>query len=84
MLGRYTVIDNYISSPATLPNPFIALIDSHWMMVAIHWIYINQVHHKCENTKKAVDSLVSKGLKEKIEANVRELNFLPKQAQLPI
>ena len=33
---------------------------------------------------EAIGSLVSKGLKEKIEANARELNFLPKQAQLPI
>jgi hypothetical protein len=32
----------------------------------------------------SVGSLVSKGLKEKIEANARDLNFLPKQAQLPI
>ena len=32
----------------------------------------------------SVKSLISKGLKEKIEANTRELNFLPKQAQLPI
>ena len=32
----------------------------------------------------SVGSLVSKGLKEKIEANARELNFLPKRAQLPI
>ena len=31
-----------------------------------------------------VNSLISKGLKEKIEANARELNFLPRQAQLPI
>jgi hypothetical protein len=31
-----------------------------------------------------VGSLISKGLKEKIEANARELNFLPRQAQLPI
>tara|TARA_B100000029_G_C16925114_1_gene722839 strand:- start:280 stop:549 length:270 start_codon:yes stop_codon:yes gene_type:complete len=31
-----------------------------------------------------VNSLISKGLKEKIEANARDLNFLPKQAQLPI
>ena len=31
-----------------------------------------------------VGSLLSKGLKEKIEANARELNFLPRQAQLPI
>ena len=32
----------------------------------------------------SVGSLVSKGLKEKIEANARDLNFLPKRAQLPI
>ena len=31
-----------------------------------------------------VNSLISKGLKEKIEANARDLNFLPKRAQLPI
>ena len=31
-----------------------------------------------------VGSMISKGLKQKIEANARELNFLPKQAQLPI
>ena len=31
-----------------------------------------------------VNTLISKGLKEKIEANARELNFLPRQAQLPI
>jgi len=31
-----------------------------------------------------VSSLLSKGLKEKIEANARELNFLPRQAQLPV
>ena len=31
-----------------------------------------------------VGSLISKGLKQKIEANARDLNFLPRQAQLPI
>jgi hypothetical protein len=31
-----------------------------------------------------VSNLISKSLKEKIEANARELNFLPKQAQLPV
>ena len=31
-----------------------------------------------------VGSLISKSLKEKIEANARELNFLPSQAQLPV
>ena len=32
----------------------------------------------------SINSLISKSLKEKIEANARELNFLPKQAQLPV
>ena len=32
----------------------------------------------------SVSSLITKGLKEKIEANARDLNFLPRQAQLPI
>jgi hypothetical protein len=32
----------------------------------------------------SVKGLVSKALKEKIEANARDLNFLPRQAQLPI
>ena len=31
-----------------------------------------------------INRLISKSLKEKIEANARELNFLPKHAQLPI
>lgn len=31
-----------------------------------------------------VSSLLSKALKEKIEADARELNFLPRQAQLPV
>ena len=31
-----------------------------------------------------VSSLISKSLKERIEANARDLNFLPRQAQLPI
>ena len=31
-----------------------------------------------------VSRLISKSLKEKIEANARDLNFLPKQAQLPV
>ena len=31
-----------------------------------------------------VGNLISKSLKEKIEANARELNFLPRQAQLPV
>ena len=41
----------------------------------------------CEQERLEPDglgNLLSKGLKEKIEANARELNFLPRQAQLPI
>ena len=32
----------------------------------------------------SINSMISKSLKEKIEANARELNFLPKPAQLPV
>ena len=32
----------------------------------------------------SVKGMISKPLKEKIEANARDLNFLPRQAQLPI
>ena len=41
----------------------------------------------CKNNEiepEKVSSLITKGLKEKIEANARELNFLPKVARLPI
>ena len=31
-----------------------------------------------------VGNLISKSLREKIEANARELNFLPRQAHLPL
>ena len=31
-----------------------------------------------------VSNLLTKGLKEKIEANARDLNFLPKMSKLPI
>ena len=31
-----------------------------------------------------VSNLISKALKQKIEANARDLNFLPKCAQLPL
>ena len=34
--------------------------------------------------KEGVHKKLSKALKEKIEANARELNFLPRQAQLPV
>ena len=40
--------------------------------------------HRQDIEPDTVSNLISKGLKEKIEANARDLNFLPKQAQLPI
>ena len=49
--------------------------------------HMEAVLHYCEKEgiePDMVGSLISKGLKEKIEANARELNFLPRQAQLPI
>ena len=33
---------------------------------------------------EGISPLISKALKEKIEANARELKFLPRQAKLPI
>ena len=32
----------------------------------------------------SVGSLISKGFREKIEGNARELNFLPRKAQMPL
>ena len=49
--------------------------------------HMDAVLHYCEKEgiePESVGSLISKGLKEKIEANARDLNFLPRQAQLPI
>ena len=48
-------------------------------MEAVLW-YCNQEGIEPDT----VNTLISKALKEKIEANARELNFLPRQAQLPI
>ena len=39
---------------------------------------------KNEIEPDTVGRLITKGLKEKIEANARDLNYLEKQAQLPI
>ena len=49
--------------------------------------HMDAVLYYCEKNDLEPDSvsrLITKGLKEKIEANARDLNFLPKQAQLPI
>ena len=39
---------------------------------------------KNEIDPSTVARLISKGLKEKIEVNAADLNFLPKKAKLPI
>ena len=49
--------------------------------------HMDAVLHYCEKNDIEPDSvsrLITKGLKEKIEANARDLNFLPRQAQLPV
>ncbi len=40
--------------------------------------------HRQDIEPDTVSRLISKSLKEKIEANARDLNFLPRQAQLPV
>ncbi len=48
-------------------------------MEAVLWYCSDQ-----EIEPDSVKGLISKPLKQKLEANARELNFLPRQAQLPI
>ena len=52
-----------------------------------HITHMDAVLWYCEQEGlelEGINSLISKALKEKIEANARELNFLPRQAKLPI
>ena len=49
--------------------------------------YMDAILDYCEKNQMKPDAiapLISKPLKEKIEADARELNFLPKVATLPI
>ena len=49
--------------------------------------HMDAILHYCEKNDIEPDSvsrLITKGLKEKFEANARDLNFLPKTATLPI
>ena len=85
-------------SPLTFYNVYrkyiLAFTTSKTFTIAIENIakekkltHMDAVLYYCEKEgiePDSVGSLVSKGLKEKIEANARELNFLPKRAQLPI
>ena len=44
---------------------------------------LDYCHHN-EIEPDTVGNLISKSLKDKIEANARDLNFLPRLAQLPV
>lgn len=49
--------------------------------------HMDAVLHYCEENQidpQDVASLINKSLKDKIENNFRELNYLPKQAQLDV
>ena len=49
--------------------------------------YMDAIRDYCEKNQMEPDAiapLISKPLKEKLEADARELNFLPKVATLPI
>ena len=49
--------------------------------------HMDAVIDNCQKNNIEPDTigrLITKGLKEKIEANARDLNYLEKQAQLPI
>jgi hypothetical protein len=49
--------------------------------------YMEAVLHYCEENylePQDVASLINKSLKDKIEMNFRDLNYLPKQAQLDV
>tara|TARA_B100001939_G_scaffold285245_1_gene255010 strand:- start:1934 stop:2167 length:234 start_codon:yes stop_codon:yes gene_type:complete len=49
--------------------------------------YMDAIVHYCQVKKmepEAIKPLVSKPLKEKLEADARRLNYLPKISQLPI
>ena len=49
--------------------------------------HMDAVLDYCQKNKIEPDTvgrLITKGLKEKIEANARDLNYLERQAQLPI
>lgn len=49
--------------------------------------YMEAVLYYCEENEidpSTVKSLISKGLKEKIEADARRLNFLPRVSELPV
>jgi hypothetical protein len=83
-LTFYNVYRKYILSFTTSKTFTIAIEN---IAKEKNLTHMDAVLYYCEKEgiePDSVGSLVSKGLKEKIEANARELNFLPKRAQLPI
>ena len=69
----------------TTPKAFTVLIENIAKEKQI--THMEAVLYYCNKEGIEPDTvgyLISKGLKEKIEANARALNFLPKQAQFPV
>jgi len=57
------------------------------MVYNMKMTYMEAVLHYCEENylePQDVASLINKSLKDKIEMNFRDLNYLPKQAQLDV
>ena len=67
------------------PKKFAVIIEK--MVAAGGSTYMEAILDYCEKNSMEPDAiapLISKPLKEKIEADARELNFLPRVATLPI
>lgn len=67
------------------PKKFAMMIEG--MVSEGNITYMDAILEYCEQNQMEPDTiapLISKPLKEKIEADARELNFLPRVATLPI
>ena len=67
------------------PKKFSIAIEK--TVIANEVTYMEAVLDYCEKNSIEPDTikpLISKSLKEKIESNARDLNYLPRVAQLPI
>jgi hypothetical protein len=69
------------------PKKFAMLIENKVMVDKGQTSYMDAILDYCEKFEIEPDMiapLISKPLKEKIEADARELNFLPRVATLPV
>ena len=82
-INLFILQDEYM--PLNTPKTFCLTIEN--IVKEKNISHMDAVLWYCEREGlelEGINSLISKGLKEKIEANARELNFLPRQAQLPL